>query len=174
MFQLSDFQFQAIAFVLEFIGLSLAFIEVRLPGTAEKIARFLATLAAPIQDLRKGQSGSSNAYESVSRGLGKLLNTVLTLGTIPLVILFAFNAIEAAIAGTLTVSWIVPQLVSFIVQIIVVTLCLILLSIILYFTVAGGSDFATRFVEGRAVGTLGIMLATIGVMMELYQLVTVV
>ena len=174
MFQLSDFQFQAIAFILEFIGLSLAFIEVRLPGTAQKIARFLAKLASPIQELRKAKESGSKAYESLAGGLGKLLNTVLTIGTIPLVILFVFNAIEAASAGTLTVSWLVPQFISFIIQIVVVTLCLILLSIILYFTVAGGSDFATRFVEGRAVGTLGIMLATIGVMMELYQLVTVV
>lgn len=174
MLQVSDLQLQVIAFILEFIGLTLAFIEVRMPSTAAKIARFLGMLAAPIADLRNRSLERDKAHARLSSSLGKLLNTVLTLGTLPVIILFAVSAIEAANADSLTATWLIPQLITLVVQLLVVSLGLLLLCLILYFTVAGGSDFATRFVEGRAVGTLGIMLAALGLVMELYQLIAVV
>ena len=42
----------------------------------------------------------------------------------------------------------------------------------MYFLVVGGSDFARRFVAGRAIGTLGILIAGLGLLGELYQLLT--
>ena len=174
MLQLSDLQFQILTFSLELIGLSLAFIEVRAPKTAERIARFLGELAAPIEDLRQVAESGEKAYDKLSAGLSKLLNTVLTIGTIPLILLFAINIIEAGRSGTLSLAWLLPQLISFVIQMIVAVLALLLLSLVLYFSVVGGSDFATRFVEGRAVGTLGILLATVGLSLEFYQLISAI
>ena len=169
-----DLQFQVIAFLFEFIGLTLAFIEVRLPETAARIARFLGQLAAPIEDLRGHSKQPAEADKRLSKSLGKLLNTVLTIGTLPLIIIFIVKAIHTASEGNLTVAWLIPELIVFILQLLVVTLVLLMLALILYFTVVIGSDFATRFVRGRAVGTLGIMLAAIGFLMEFYQLVEIV
>ena len=137
MLQISDLQFQVIAFLLEFVGLTLAFIESAYAQYAENIARFLGKLASPIEDLRSRSVDGTKAYERLSASLGKLLSTVLTLGTFPLVILFAVKATEAFVSDELTVTWLVPELIVFVVQLLVVSICLLLLSLVLYFTVAG-------------------------------------
>lgn len=102
--------------------------------------------------------------------LGKILHNVLTLGTYPVSALFAFNAIKILISDGFSIAWFIPQLMGFVISLIAVCLLLTLVSVALYFAVVTGSDFATRFVEGRAVGTLGIILATVGVVLETFQL----
>ncbi len=174
MLQLGDVQFQIVTFLLELAGLSLAFIEVRVPGTAARIAAYLGRLAAPIEDLRHRHEKGADAEQRLANSLGKLLRVVLNLGTLPILIVFAFNAWQAFTADDLSIAWLVPQLIGLVVLLVVVTLGLLLLSLVLYFAVVGGSDFATRFVEGRAVGTLGILLAGVGLMLEVYQLANVI
>jgi hypothetical protein len=49
---------------------------------------------------------------------------------------------------------------------------LVIRGLTLFFLVVGGSDFAQRFVAGRAIGTLGILIAGLGLLGELYQFVT--
>jgi hypothetical protein len=101
-----------------------------------------------------------------------LLQTVLGVGTLPVMAMFLFSLWQAYASDSVTLAWLIPELISHVILLIVVTLVLLLLSLLLYFTVVGGSDFATRFVEGRAVGTLGIMLAALGFALESYQLLT--
>lgn len=173
MFSSGEFQFQFIALLFELIGLSLAFIEVRLPETAARIARYLGQLAEPIEAMRNRSANKSKQENKLSISLGKLLNTVLTIGTLPLIFIFVIKTIGVAWDGTFSVAWLIPQLIGFLFQLLIVILGLLILVVVLYFTVAAGSDFATRFVEGRALGTLGIMLAAIGLLMEFYQLIDI-
>ena len=169
---LSDIQFQTLTFLLEFFGLLLAFVEVRLPGAAARIARHLARLAAPIEQLRRPPGTDESSDQLLARTLGRLLQTVLGVGTLPVMAMFLFSLWQAYASDSVTLAWLIPELISHVILLIVVTLVLLLLSLLFYFTVVGGSDFATRFVEGRAVGTLGIMLAALGFALESYQLLT--
>ena len=52
------------------------------------------------------------------------------------------------------------------------TITLVIIGITTFFLVVGGTDFAKRFVAGRAIGTLGILIAGLGLLGELYQFVT--
>ncbi|MEO0424702.1 MAG: hypothetical protein AAF184_20360 [Pseudomonadota bacterium] len=119
-------------FLLELAGLSLAFIEVRVPGTAAQTATYLGRLAAPIEDLRRRHEKGADAEQRLSNSLGKLLRVVLNLGTLPILIVFATNAWQAFTADAVSIAWLIPELISLVVLLVVVTLGLLLLCLVLY------------------------------------------
>ncbi len=172
MFSATDLQFQLLTFVLELSGLSLAFIEVRMPATAERLARVLSRLAAPVEELRHREGHGGTNESLLASSLGGFLHRVLTLGSLPVFALFFFNVGDQWLASGFSAEWFVPTLIGLAISLIVVMTLLTLLSLLLYFAVVGGSDFATRFVEGRAVGTLGLLVASAGLLLESYQLLT--
>jgi|GEM_PF-1365928 len=160
---------QYVTFPLELIGLTLALIEVRFPRVAEQLTQQIERLSAPLRDLRSGQSGSESMME---RSLGLLLSRLLWTGYLILTAVYVAKLIYQLIDRGPETSWLLGLLISYIVTGIIMTIALLVLGLTMYFLVVGGSDFARRFVAGRAIGTLGILIAGIGLLGELYQLLT--
>ena len=159
---------QYISFPLEVIGLTLALIEVRFPTTAARMTRTVERLAQPVDELRHGRPTGAGEME-IERALGTLLQRVLTVGFVVLFGYFAIRTLVDAMTGALAADWLVGTFITLIVTSIITAVGLTLFSVIVYFTVIGGSDFARRFVAGRAIGTLGILIAGCGVLLEGYQ-----
>jgi len=82
------------------------------------------------------------------------------------------------LAGVLNSGFSVDKLivwaVNVAVTIITVVIVLVILGVTAFFVVVGGSDLVNRFVAGRAVGTLGVVLAAVGLLGETYQLGAVI
>ncbi len=69
-------------------------------------------------------------------------------------------------------GWLIGFGIGYLISTIALTVTLVAIGITTYFVVVGGTDFAQRFVAGRAIGTLGILIAGLGLLGELYQLIT--
>ncbi len=69
-------------------------------------------------------------------------------------------------------DWLVGMFFSYLISSIIMTIARVLLGLTIFFLVVGGSGFSLRFVAGRAIGTLGIIIAGLGLLGELYQLLT--
>jgi len=108
----------------------------------------------------------------MERSLGLLLSRVLWSGYFVLTAVYAAKLIYQLIDRGLETGWLIALLMSYIISGIIMTIALLVLGLSMYFLVVGGSDFASRFVTGRAIGTLGILIAGIGLLGELYQLLT--
>jgi hypothetical protein len=160
---------QYVTFPLELIGLSLALIEVRFPKVAANLTRQIERLSAPIQELRTGQSGSESLIE---RSLGVLLSRLIKTGLYSLTAIYSIKLIYQLFSRTAEMNWLIGMLLSYVVWAIVMTVALVLLGLLMFFLVVGGSEFSRRFVAGRAIGTLGILIAGLGLFGELYQLLT--
>lgn len=160
---------QYVTFPLELIGLTLALIEVRFPTLAANLTQKIEQLSAPIRDLRSDQSGSESLME---RSLGLLLSRVLWAGYFILTAIYTAKLIYQLFDRGPETSWLIGLLFSYVVSGVIMTIALLVLGLTMYFLVVGGSDFARRFVAGRAIGTLGILIAGIGLLGELYQLLT--
>ena len=160
---------QYVTFPLELIGLSLALIEVRFPEVAANLTRQIERLSVPMQELRSGQSGSESLIE---RSLGALLSRLIKTGFYILTAIYSINLIYQLFSREPEPGWLAGMLFSYVIWAITMTVSLVLLGLAIFFLVVGGSEFARRFVAGRAIGTLGILIAGLGLLGELYQLLT--
>lgn len=160
---------QYVTFPLELIGLALALIEVRFPTTAAWLTRQIGRLASPIEALRSGQSGSDSVME---RSLAVMLSRMIRAGFYVLTAIYLARLVYRLLADGAHAAAMLGLLVSYVVSAIVMTVALVLVGLTVFFIVVGGSDFAQRFVAGRAIGTLGILIAGLGLLGELYQFLT--
>lgn len=160
---------QYVTFPLELIGLTLALIEVRFPKLAASLTRQIERLSAPMEELRSGRSGSESMME---RSLGALLARVLRTGYYILTAFYAAKLIYELLSRGPEAGWLLGMFISYVISAVIMTIVLLILGLTMFFLVVGGSDFARRFVAGRAIGTLGILIAGIGLLGELYQLIT--
>ncbi|MEM1433437.1 MAG: hypothetical protein AAGG11_05230 [Pseudomonadota bacterium] len=160
---------QYVTFPLELTGLALALIEVRFPKLAAYLTQQIEQLSAPMRDLRSDRSSSESTME---RSLGLLLSRMLKAGYLILTAIYAAKLIHQLLDRGPEPSGLIGLLIGYVVAGVVMTIALLVLGLTLYFLVVGGSDFARRFVAGRAIGTLGILIAGIGLLGELYQLLT--
>ena len=160
---------QYVTFPLELIGLSLALIEVRFPEVAANLTRQIERLSVPMQQLRTGQSGSESLIE---RSLGALLSRLIKTGFYILTAIYSVKLIYQLFSRAAELDWLVGILISYVIWAIIMIVALVLLGLVMFFLVVGGSEFARRFVAGRAIGTLGILIAGLGLLGELYQLLT--
>ncbi len=160
---------QYVTFPLELIGLTLALIEVRFPRLAAYLTQQIEQLSAPMRDLRSEQSGGESMME---RSLGLLLSRVLRTGFYILTAIYTVKLIYQLLDRGPETGWLIGLLTSYIVSAVIMTIALLVLGLTMFFLVVGGSEFARRFVAGRAIGTLGILIAGTGLLGELYQLLT--
>jgi len=160
---------QYVTFPLELTGLALALIEVRFPTVAERLARQIERLSTPLEELRSGQSGSESVME---RSLETLLSRLLRTGLYILTAIYGTRFIYQLLSREPDLNWLLGVFLGYLFSGIVTTIALVILGLVVFFLVVGGSDFARRFVAGRAIGTLGILIAGLGLLGELYQLIT--
>lgn len=160
---------QYVTFPLELIGLALALIEVRFPKLADRITRQIEHLSTPIDELRSGGSGDNSVME---RSLGTLLSRMLKAGFYIWTAVYLAQLVYHLPARGLDPNWLLGMLIGYVFTAIVMIIALVILGLTIFFLVVGGSDFARRFVAGRAIGTLGILIAGLGLLGELYQLLT--
>lgn len=160
---------QYVTFPLELIGLTLALIEVRFPRLAAYLTQQIEQLSAPMRDLRSDQSSSESMME---RSLGLLLSRLLRTGYYILTAIYIAKLIYYLLDRGPESNWLIGLLISYIIAGVIMTIALLVLGLTMYFLVVGGSEFARRFVAGRAIGTLGILIAGVGLLGELYQLLT--
>jgi len=160
---------QYVTFPLELIGLTLALIEVRFPKSAAYLTRQIERLSAPMQELRSDRPGSESMME---RSLGVLLSRMLKTGYYILTAIYIAKLIYQLLSRGPEAGWLLGLFISYVISGVIMTIALLVLGLTIFFLVVGGSDFARRFVAGRAIGTLGILIAGIGLLGELYQLLT--
>ncbi len=160
---------QYVTFPLELTGLTLALIEVRFPKVAAYFTRQIERLSVPMQELRSGQSGSDSTME---RSLGALLSRMLKTGFYILTAIYGAKLIYQLLTLGPEPGWLVGMFFGYVISGIIMTVALVVIGVTIFFLVVGGSDFARRFVAGRAIGTLGILIAGLGLLGELYQLLT--
>ena len=186
------YSLQYFTFPLEVIGLSLAAIEVRFPTTARNIAEYLDRLAEPY---RQAESERTGLWEKVKlcwqtrkplrlfvawwrwfhqyymrKTLvgGIAIYLFITIGFILLLMVGAFLA-----KNMFGIDWPVRLILwSPVLDYVGIVWSLGISVYILLFSITGASAFTQRFVEGRAVGTLGIIIAGFGVLGEAYQFTT--
>ncbi len=108
----------------------------------------------------------------MERSLGLFLSRVLRTGFYILTAIYIAKMIYQLLDRGPEASWLIGLLISYVISGVIVTIALLVLGLTMYFLVVGGSDFARRFVAGRAIGTLGILIAGTGLIGELYQLLT--
>jgi len=156
---------QYVTFPLELVGFSLALIEVRFPKAAAYLTRHVERLATPMRDF----SGDHVTMErSLEAFLSRLLKAGLTLFVLAYLAQLGYRMAMADWHWTPGFA----ELLSFLIVGVVLTIVLALLGLVTFFLVTGSSEFARRFVAGRAIGTLGILIAGLGLLGELYQLMT--
>lgn len=160
---------QYVTFPLELVGLTLALIEVRFPKLAAYITRQIERLSGPMQELRSDRPGSDSMME---RSLGTLLSRLLKAGYYVLTAIYIAKLIYPLLSRGPEAGWLIGLLIGYVISGVIMTVALLVLGVTVFFLVVGGSDFARRFVAGRAIGTLGILIAGIGLLGELYQLLT--
>ena len=154
---------QYFTFPLELIGVTLALIELRFPKTAAYLTRQIERASMPLQALRSGSDAM------IERSLATLLTRLLTLGYVILSAIYAVTIISRLIDRGFEPEWLIGVFINYLVVAVILTVALVILGLTLFFVVIGGSDFARRFVAGRAIGTLGIIIAGLGLLGELYQ-----
>lgn len=160
---------QYVTFPLELIGLALALIEVRFPEAAKFLTRQIERLSAPMQSLRSDRSDSDSTME---RSLGALLSRMIKAGFYVLTALYGGTLVYRLLTTEPEAGWLIEMLFGYVVSGVTLTVALVVIGVTIFFLVVGGSDFARRFVAGRAIGTLGILIAGLGLLGELYQLLT--
>ncbi len=160
---------QYVTLPLELIGLTLALIEVRFPSTAAYLTRQIERLSAPVRELRSREPGGETLME---KSLGTLLARLLKAGYYVLTAIYVAMLVYQLFSRGYDPGALVALLVSYVVTAVIMTVALLVIGLTVFFLVVGGSDFARRFVAGRAIGTLGILIAGTGLLGEVYQLLT--
>ena len=158
---------QYLTFPLEVCGIALALIELRFPETAAKLTQHIERFATPL-DPAKAVEGESPIEASLAVFLPRLLRA----GTYALTAVYALRLLYGLITRWPDTGWLPGFLLGYVIWSVIVVVLLIVLGIITFFMVVGGSAFVQRFVAGRAVGTLGLLIAGLGLLGELYQFVT--
>ncbi|XOV89734.1 MAG: hypothetical protein ACFHX7_07580 [Pseudomonadota bacterium] len=161
---------QYVTLPLELIGLLLALIEVRFPRAAASLTRQIARLAAPMEALRSDEPFDRTA--PIERSLGLLLRRVIHAGFLLLTLFFLLQMGIGLLQGEAGVGWLLGFLIGYLIAGIIMTVMLVVVCVVTYFLVISSSDFAQRFVAGHAIGTLGILIAGLGLLGEVYQLLT--
>ncbi len=157
---------QYVTFPLELIGLTLALIEVRFPKAAAYLTRQIERLSMPIEDLRSGNDAT------VGKSLETLLSRILKAGFGILTVIYLVKIVYGLLSSGFDLKWLTGVFIGYLVFAIIMTVALVIIGLTMFFLVVGGSDFARRFVAGRAIGTLGILIAGLGLLGELYQFLT--
>ena len=96
--------------------------------------------------------------------LSRVLQAGFYLLSTPFIIAFVLRIIEHCSAS----DWLLGFAVSYISANVGMTVFLVTLGLATFFLVIGGSYFMQRFVAGRAIGTLGVLIAGLGLMGELF------
>ena len=180
---------QYFTFPLEVIGLTLATIEVRFPSTTRSIASLLSKAAKPHYDIEQQRielwepvEKAWNRHQYVMvlvawwawfyrfysrRSLfgGLVLYFFVTIGFILLLLITGL-----VLAESFQQRWFISSVLWNPYWIYIWSLGFPVYALIT--TVTSASAFVERFVEGRAVGTLGIFIAGMGVAGEAYQFTT--
>jgi hypothetical protein len=188
---------QFITFPLEFIGLTLATIEVKFPGTAARIAQSMDDVTGRVRSVNEADQKDTDAARALWQQ-GKRLAAVKRffaddysnesiafffepvapafkiigplLGFIVKLLLFGF--IGLILLDFIFDSPAIDQIWSVLGALLSVFIYLLMLAILLFalwLLISFAAFFSTSFVEGRAVGTLGILLAGFGLLGEAYQ-----
>lgn len=166
---------QYISFPLEVIGLALAMIEVRFPQTAQRMTQLFVKLAEPLSQVRETGGDTTLMAHNLGALLSMLIRLALTGLFIVLVLRFVTTLAHSLFTGQASGEVILVNAVSTFVSLIVLSVlfsvAISIAVISMFFVVTGASDFSQRFVQGRAVGTMGILIAGLGVLGEGYQLI---
>ncbi|MGE0621682.1 MAG: hypothetical protein AB7I04_01555 [Pseudomonadales bacterium] len=155
---------QYVTFPLELVGVTLALIEVRFPQLATRLTRQIERLSTPLEAVRSGRSGAL-----LERSLAALLSRVLKAGFYVLAAFYAIGLVRSLLGEAPLMDWLPGMIVGFLVSAVLVAILLVIVGVTVYFLVVGGSGFARRFAAGRAIGTLGLLIAGLGLLGELYQ-----
>ena len=83
----------------------------------------------------------------------------ITAGSIALTAFYFVLLAYLLISRWPDLGWLLGFGIDYVVSVIVAIVSLVILGLTVFFVVVGGSDFARRFVAGRAIGTLGILIA---------------
>ena len=153
---------QFVTLPLEVIGLSLALIEIRFPKAAAYLTRQIERLAMPMEQLRAGEGAADSLMQ---RSLGILLKRVLNVGLGLLTLYYLAIGVYSLFSRWPELGWLWPFGIGYLVSAISAAVTLVLVGLTTYFLVVGGTDFAKRFVAGRAIGGLGLLG-------EIYQFIT--
>ena len=159
----SDLQF--LTFTLEVVGLTLACIEVRFPRLAQRIVESFVSFE---QRMERELKPFYQTVESLNaRGDYRTANAIQVVNswwvvTLALPLVF-FGILQIGVYWR-TGSW----SLFFDLQLLLLLVAATMLAPLMYWLFG----FVNRWVEGRAVGTFGILLAGLGVLGEGYQLIT--
>tara|TARA_B100000315_G_scaffold185806_1_gene174990 strand:- start:20768 stop:21280 length:513 start_codon:yes stop_codon:yes gene_type:complete len=150
---------QMFTFPLEVIGLTLAAVEVRFPELAARLAGYVSREAKSMTPI--GQLEMWNAQRRKTSSLSPIREK-MNLYLLPVISYTRFMPIALGLTfvGMIIISILNADFHG-----------LLMMSLLMLVVICYGSliYFADRFVEGRAVGTLGIIIAGLGVLGEAYQ-----
>ena len=158
---------QYLTFPLELAGIALALIELRFPALADYLTRQIERLAMPMSAARREVDDDTSALE---HSLGTFLSRLLQAGFYAITLFYVVMAVVGVTVRGFDADWFFGFAIGYVMSVIGLTVLLVTLGVMTFFIVVGGSDFAQRFVAGRAIGTLGILIAGLGLLGELYQL----
>ena len=172
---------QYFTFPLEVVGLTLAVIEIRFPSSARKIEAVITSYGSfhssrnekkQIEDQQAGEVYGRTISKmfglDVSRYGGVTRQVIMSIGG--MLTAFALVTIFFSLKGGISGEWLMNH--PSIVQAIFALTGVAMIGFGLYSSSDVLSRFAVSFVEGRAVGTLGIIIAGFGVLGEAYQFTT--
>jgi hypothetical protein len=172
---------QLLALGMEFVGISLAAIELRFPRLAAGLVAYQADIVRTPADQIKGSPGDIEKGRWLEVSLKdmylqkhleegrrtrpvvdsmKFIGFCWVSGTLLALLVGSFRAIFETDLGTLLLLYLLP------VAVLAVTPLLIYLAARIVF-------FTRTFSEGRGIGTLGLLIAFAGLLLELYQVITV-
>lgn len=140
------------SFVLEILGLSLAFIEIKFPLIADKIENYIDSLEDKFKNLGNQKSKSS------------IFETSLTISIFNI---FIFGSWW--ILGKYS-NLISPPNFHWGIWIIMLIILLFSLSVIFLILLSDFIDFLNKFSNEKAIGTLGFLIGSAGVLIEIFQM----
>ena len=172
---------QLLALGMEFVGISLAAIELRFPRIAAALVAYQADIVRPPGEQTKGSPGDiaegrwleaslrdfyllqhleEGRSENLLTNAIKFVGFCWVVGTLIALLFGSFTAIIETEFSTLLLLYFLPIAI------------LVAFPPVIYL-VARIVVFTRNFSEGRGIGTLGLLIAFAGLMLELYQVITV-
>ncbi|MDH5599483.1 MAG: hypothetical protein OEY34_10185 [Cyclobacteriaceae bacterium] len=149
--------FQFITINLELVGLTLAFIEIKLPNTANKIERGMFTAETKVRNF--GEQMISH----------KMFSSLITL------CIFVGFFFEIPAAAGFFDEVFPPNVLKFMDYLLYFSIVVTLLVLIGFGVILFGEFMAAlnRFSNGKAIGALGVLLASLGLVGEIYQVINI-
>lgn len=178
---------QYVTFPLELVGLTLAMIEVRFPALAARIASYISTELTRARARRNKENQQTKKY--ISRATDNLPGQLVLSGAMSVSVGSPFPALKPVFAtiAALTFLGILAHALAYLLfsagllelaaleTVLNWLFCLLSTAFVILAFLIACSVFlviADRWVIGRAVGTLGIIIAGLGVLGEAYQFLT--